>query len=374
MKVKRSSKIHKEPKIYLTNFNQNDILNTIILFTVKGYILMSKIIIPDGYRPTLGLYDTQTAIGMLKRIFEEKLCFVLNLKRVSAPLFVDPETGLNDDLNGVERAVRFDIKETGTDAVVVHSLAKWKRMALHTYGFSAGEGLYTDMNAIRRDEEMDNLHSIYTDQWDWEKIITKETRNITYLKNTVKGEVGAICDTLDMLKVRYPQINVDIEREVSFVTTQELEDMYPEMTGKERENAYLKEHKTAFIMKIGGKLKSGKPHDGRAPDYDDWELNGDIMFWNDVLGCAFEISSMGIRVDAEALDRQLRLAGADERRRFPFHKALLADELPLTMGGGIGQSRLSMLLLGKAHIGEVQVSIWDEETKRQCKEHGIVLL
>ena len=358
----------------MTNFNQNDILNTIILFTVKGYILMSKIIIPDGYRPTLGLYDTQTAIGMLKRIFEEKLCFVLNLKRVSAPLFVDPETGLNDDLNGVERAVRFDIKETGTDAVVVHSLAKWKRMALHTYGFSAGEGLYTDMNAIRRDEEMDNLHSIYTDQWDWEKIITKETRNITYLKNTVKGEVGAICDTLDMLKVRYPQINVDIEREVSFVTTQELEDMYPEMTGKERENAYLKEHKTAFIMKIGGKLKSGKPHDGRAPDYDDWELNGDIMFWNDVLGCAFEISSMGIRVDAEALDRQLRLAGADERRRFPFHKALLADELPLTMGGGIGQSRLSMLLLGKAHIGEVQVSIWDEETKRQCKEHGIVLL
>ncbi|MBR5187173.1 MAG: aspartate--ammonia ligase, partial [Clostridia bacterium] len=253
---------------------------------------MSKIIIPDGYRPTLGLYDTQTAIGMLKRIFEDKLCFVLNLKRVSAPLFVDPETGLNDDLSGVERAVRFDIKETGTDAVVVHSLAKWKRMALHTYGFSAGEGLYTDMNAIRRDEEMDNLHSIYTDQWDWEKIITKETRTLTYLKNTVKGEVGAICDTLDMLKVRYPQINVDIEREVSFVTTQELEDMYPEMTGKERENAYLKEHKTAFIMKIGGKLKSGKPHDGRAPDYDDWELNGDIMFWNDVLGCAFEISSM----------------------------------------------------------------------------------
>ena len=335
---------------------------------------MSKIIIPDGYRPTLGLYDTQTAIGMLKRIFEDKLCFVLNLKRVSAPLFVDPETGLNDDLSGVERAVRFDIKETGTDAVVVHSLAKWKRMALHTYGFSAGEGLYTDMNAIRRDEEMDNLHSIYTDQWDWEKIITKETRTLTYLKNTVKGEVGAICDTLDMLKVRYPQINVDIEREVSFVTTQELEDMYPEMTGKERENAYLKEHKTAFIMKIGGKLKSGKPHDGRAPDYDDWELNGDIMFWNDVLGCAFEISSMGIRVDEEALDRQLRLAGADERRRFPFHKALLAGELPLTMGGGIGQSRLCMLLLGKAHIGEVQVSIWDEETKQKCKEHGIVLL
>ncbi len=335
---------------------------------------MSKVIIPEGYHPTLGLYDTQNAIGMLKRVFEEKLCFVLNLKRVSAPLFVDPETGLNDDLSGVERAVRFDIKETGKDAVVVHSLAKWKRMALYTYGFSAGEGLYTDMNAIRRDEEMDNLHSIYTDQWDWEKIITRETRTLTYLKNTVKGEVGAICDTLDMLKVRYPQITVELEREVSFVTTQELEDMYPDMTAKERENAYLKEHKTAFIMQIGGKLRSGKSHDHRAPDYDDWELNGDIMFWNDVLDCAFEISSMGIRVDERSLDRQLTLAGADERRRFPFHKALLSGGLPLTMGGGIGQSRLSMLLLGKAHIGEVQVSIWDEDTKRICQEHGIVLL
>ena len=335
---------------------------------------MSKVIVPQGYKPTLGMYDTQNAIGMLKRTFEEKLCFVLNLKRVSAPLFVDPETGLNDDLSGVERAVRFDIKETGRDAVVVHSLAKWKRMALHTYGFSAGEGLYTDMNAIRRDEEMDNLHSIYTDQWDWEKIITRETRTLTYLKNTVKGEVGAICDTLDMLKVRYPQITVDLQREVSFVTAQELEDMYPDMTGKERENAYLKEHKTAFIMQIGGKLKSGKPHDNRAPDYDDWQLNGDIMFWNDLLGCAFEISSMGIRVDEKSLDEQLRLAGADDRRRFPFHKALLNGELPLTMGGGIGQSRLSMLLLGKAHIGEVQVSIWDEETRRVCKENGIVLL
>ena len=335
---------------------------------------MSKVMIPEGYHPTLGLYDTQTAIGMLKRVFEEKLCFVLNLKRVSAPLFVDPETGLNDDLSGVERAVRFDIKETGKDAVVVHSLAKWKRMALYTYGFSAGEGLYTDMNAIRRDEEMDNLHSIYTDQWDWEKIITRETRTLEYLKNTVKGEVGASCDTLDMLKVRYPQITVDIKREVSFITTQELEDMYPEMTAKERENAYLKEHKTAFILQFGRKLKSGKPHDHRAPDYDDWDLNGDIMFWNDVLGCAFEISSMGSRVDEISLDEQLRLAGADERRRFPFHKALLSGGLPLTMGGGIGQSRLSMLLLGKAHIGEVQVSIWDEETRRICQENGIVIL
>ncbi len=335
---------------------------------------MSKIYIPEGYKATLGLYDTQNAIGMLKRIFEERLCYVLNLKRVSAPLFVDPETGLNDDLSGVERAVRFDIKETGTDAVVVHSLAKWKRMALHTYGFPAGEGLYTDMNAIRRDEEMDNLHSIYTDQWDWEKVITRETRNIEYLKNTVKGEVAAICDTLDMLKVRYPQITVELERNVSFVTTQELEDMYPDMTGKERENAYLREHKTAFIMQIGDKLRSGKPHDNRAPDYDDWSLNGDIMFWDDVLDCAMEISSMGIRVDEKSLDEQLKKAGADERRRFPFHRALLAGELPITMGGGIGQSRLCMLLLGKAHIGEVQVSVWDDETRRVCREKGVILL
>ncbi len=335
---------------------------------------MSKIYIPEGYKSTLGLYDTQNAIGMLRHVFEERLCYVLNLKRVSAPLFVDPETGLNDDLSGVERAVRFDIKETGTDAVVVHSLAKWKRMALHTYGFPAGEGLYTDMNAIRRDEEMDNLHSIYTDQWDWEKVITRETRTLEYLKNTVKGEVAAICDTLDMLKVRYPQITVELERNVSFVTTQELEDMYPDMTGKERENAYLREHKTAFIMQIGDKLRSGKPHDNRAPDYDDWSLNGDIMFWDDVLGCAMEISSMGIRVDEKSLDEQLKKAGAEERRRFPFHRALLAGELPITMGGGIGQSRLCMLLLGKAHIGEVQVSVWDEETRRVCREKGVVLL
>ncbi|MBP3434075.1 MAG: aspartate--ammonia ligase [Clostridia bacterium] len=335
---------------------------------------MSKVIVPQGYKSTLGLYDTQTAIGLLKRTFEERLCLALNLKRVSAPLFVDPDTGLNDDLNGVERPVKFDLKETGKNAVVVHSLAKWKRMALAVYGFSAGEGLYTDMNAIRRDEEMDNLHSVYTDQWDWEKIITRETRTIAYLKNVVQGIVGAICDTLDFLKCRYPQIGVELTRTVSFVTSQELEDAYPDLTPKERENAYLKEHKTAFIMQIGNKLRSGKPHDGRAPDYDDWALNGDILFWNDVLDCAFEVSSMGIRVDEKSLDVQLTKAGADERRKFPFHKALLAGELPLTMGGGIGQSRLSMLLLGKAHIGEVQVSLWDEETKRVCKENGIVLL
>ncbi|MBQ2701752.1 MAG: aspartate--ammonia ligase [Clostridia bacterium] len=335
---------------------------------------MSKVIIPKDYQSTLGLYDTQTAIGLLKRTFEERLCLALNLKRVSAPLFVDPDTGLNDDLSGVERPVRFDLKETGKDAVVVHSLAKWKRMALAVYGFSAGEGLYTDMNAIRRDEEMDNLHSIYTDQWDWEKIITKETRTLDYLKKVVQGIVGAICDTLDFLKCRYPQIDVELVRTTSFITSQELEDLYPDLSSKERENAYLKAHKTAFIMQIGDKLKSGKPHDSRAPDYDDWALNGDLLFWDETLSCAVEISSMGIRVDEKSLAQQLKKANAEERRNFPFHKALLNGELPLTIGGGIGQSRLSMLLLGKAHIGEVQVSIWDEETKKICKDNGIVLL
>ncbi|MBR2023030.1 MAG: aspartate--ammonia ligase [Clostridia bacterium] len=335
---------------------------------------MSKIIVPKDYQAVLGLYDTQTAIGLLKRTFEERLCLALNLKRVSAPLFVDPTTGLNDDLSGVERPVAFDLKETGKNAVVVHSLAKWKRMALKEYGFSAGEGLYTDMNAIRRDEEMDNLHSVYTDQWDWEKIITPETRNTDYLKKVVQGIVGAICDTLDFLKCRYPQIDVELTRTVTFITAQELEDLYPTMSDKERENAYVKQHKTVFIMQIGDKLRSGKPHDNRAPDYDDWKLNGDLLFWNDVLGCAIEISSMGIRVDEKSLDEQLKKANADDRRKLPFHKALLAGELPLTMGGGIGQSRLSMLLLGKAHIGEVQVSIWDDKTQTVCKEHGIVLL
>lgn len=335
---------------------------------------MSKVIVPEGYKSALGMYETQTAIGMLKRIFENKLCSALNLKRVSAPLFVDPDTGLNDDLNGVERPVRFDIKETGKDAVVVHSLAKWKRMALHTYKFSEGEGLYTDMNAIRRDEDMDNLHSIYTDQWDWEKIIRREERNIEFLKKTVISEVEAICATLDDLKAMYPEITLELSRDVKFVTSQELYDVYPDKTPKERENLFLAENHTAFIMQIGGKLSSGERHDGRAPDYDDWTLNGDIMFWNELLGCAFEISSMGIRVDADAMKKQLKEAGCEDRAVLPFHKALLADELPLTMGGGIGQSRLSMLLLQKAHIGEVQVSIWDDNTKKICAENGIVLL
>lgn len=335
---------------------------------------MSKVIVPEGYKSVLSMYETQKAIGMLKRIFEDKLCPALNLKRVSAPIFVDPATGMNDDLSGVERAVTFEVKETGRTAAIVHSLAKWKRMALRTYGFSEGEGLYTDMNAIRRDEEMDNLHSIYTDQWDWEKIITKENRNEDYLKAVVKSIVNAICDTLDFLRCIYPQLTVQLDRNVTFVTSQELEDLYPDKCPKERENLFVKEYKTVFIMKIGCALRSGKAHDHRAPDYDDWSLNGDILFWNGVLDCAFEISSMGIRVDEKALDEQLRISGKDERRNLPFHKELLEGKLPLTIGGGIGQSRLSMLLLGKAHIGEVQVSLWDDQTQKICAENGIVLL
>ena len=335
---------------------------------------MSKSWIPASYRSTLSLYETQAAIGQLKRIFEDTLACAMNLKRVSAPLFVDPDTGLNDDLNGVERAVTFDIRETGTRGAVVHSLAKWKRVALRDYGFPVGEGLYTDMNAIRRDEEMDNLHSIYVDQWDWEKVISPEMRTMDYLKSTVETIVGAICLTNDALRARFPALSWRPDRHVAFVTTQELEDMYPDLTPKQRENAFLAEHMTACIMQIGGKLRSGKPHDGRAPDYDDWTMNADIMLYNPVLKSAFEISSMGIRVDPAAMDRQLREAGCDNRRALPFHKALLAGELPLTIGGGIGQSRLCMLILGKAHIGEVQASIWDENTRRAAEEAGVILL
>lgn len=335
---------------------------------------MERIYIPESYKAALNLYETQTAIGFIKRVFEDNLSGALRLRRVSAPLFVDPNSGLNDDLNGVERPVNFDIGGTDLMAQVVQSLAKWKRMALHKYGFSVGEGIYTDMNAIRRDEVMDNIHSVYTDQWDWEKIITKEQRTLDYLKETVRLEIKAICATLEALKGKFGQIKLSINENVSFVTTQELEDMYPSYTSKERENAYTKEHGTVFIMQIGGKLKSGKRHDGRAPDYDDWQLNGDIMCWDEVLGIALELSSMGIRVDSAALDKQLTLAGADSRRTLPFHKMLLNDELPLTMGGGIGQSRLCMLLLEKAHIGEVQASVWDKETLEKCEAAGIELL
>ena len=333
--------------------------------------------IPEGYKSILSIYDTQKAISLLKRLFEDRLGALLNLYRVSAPLFVAQDSGLNDDLNGVERPVSFDILRSDVRAEVVQSLAKWKRLALKRYGFYPGKGLYTDMNAIRRDEdELDNLHSVYVDQWDWEKVILPENRNLDYLKLTVMDIVTAICDTQDTMEAIYPQLRSlgKLERRVSFVTSQELEDMYPGLTPKERENAYVKEHKTAFIIGIGGKLRSGKRHDGRAPDYDDWTLNGDLLFWNDVLGRAFEISSMGIRVSPESLDHQLTVSGCDDRRELPFHKMLLAGELPLTMGGGIGQSRLCMLMIGTAHIGEVQVSLWDDDTLKTCADAGILLL
>ena len=335
---------------------------------------MSKLIIPAGYSSRLGPYETQTAIGLIKHTFEINLCRALNLMRASAPLFVDGGRGLNDDLNGVERPVVFDVKETGENAEVVHSLAKWKRMALKEYGFHPGEGIYTDMNAIRRDEELDNLHSIYVDQWDWERIITPEERNLDFLKDIVTKIADAVCDTSEVVTRIYPNVQCSLKRGVSFVTAQELEDMYPALTPKERENAYLKEHKTAFIIGIGDKLKSGIKHDGRAPDYDDWKLNGDLLMWNETLGCAYELSSMGIRVNAQSLTEQLKKAECEWRSGLEVHKKLLTGQLPLTIGGGIGQSRLCMLLLGKAHIGEVQVSVWDEDTRKGCRDAGIMLL
>ena len=336
---------------------------------------MNTVFIPENYAPILDAYDTQRAIAYIKETFQEEFSKALNLKRVSAPLFVMENSGLNDNLNGFERPVAFDIPAVGTDAQVVHSLAKWKRLALKRYNFTIGNGLYTDMNAIRRDEALDNVHSIYVDQWDWEKVITQENRNLEYLELIVRAIVRAICDTNDRLHVRFPQLRIQLDREVSFITSQELEDLYPDLkTGSEREKAYVKDHHTACIMQIGRKLHSGKPHDGRAPDYDDWNLNCDIFFWDEVLNRALEISSMGIRVDASSLDRQLTEAGCDDRRQLPFHQMLLRNELPLTIGGGIGQSRLCMLMMGCCHIGEVQASVWDPDTLRTCEKAGIRLL
>ena len=336
---------------------------------------MNTVFIPENYAPILDAYDTQRAIAYIKETFQEEFSKALNLKRVSAPLFVMENSGLNDNLNGFERPVAFDIPAVGTDAQVVHSLAKWKRLALKRYNFTIGNGLYTDMNAIRRDEALDNVHSIYVDQWDWEKVISPENRNLEYLELIVRAIVRAICDTNDRLHVRFPQLRIQLNRDVSFITSQELEDLYPDLkTGSEREKAYVKDHHTACIMQIGRKLHSGKPHDGRAPDYDDWNLNCDIFFWNEVLNRALEISSMGIRVDASSLDHQLTEAGCDDRRQLPFHQMLLRNELPLTIGGGIGQSRLCMLMMGCCHIGEVQASVWDTETLHTCEEAGIRLL
>ena len=335
---------------------------------------MNQIFIPQGYTPKLDAYDTQRAIAYIKSAFQEEFSTALNLKRVSAPLFVTENSGLNDNLNGYERPVSFDIPAVGADAQVVHSLAKWKRLALKRYHFTVGNGLYTDMNAIRRDEELDNVHSIYVDQWDWEKVIDRDTRNMAYLEDTVRRIVSAICGTLDELKWQFSGLSTELCRDVYFITAQDLEDRYPDLTPKQRENVIVREHRTVFIEQIGGVLKSGKPHDGRAPDYDDWSMNGDLLFWHEPLGMALEISSMGIRVDENSLAAQLKIAGCEARAELPFHKMLLNGELPLTIGGGIGQSRLCMLLLGKVHIGEVQASLWDEETRRVCAEKGVILL
>ena len=331
-------------------------------------------IYPKDYKSSLTQRETQKAIKVVKDTFQVALSKALNLDRVTAPLMVTKKSGINDDLNGVERKVHFTMTNIDGEAEVVQSLAKWKRRALYRYGYGVDEGIYTDMNAIRRDDDTDNLHSLFVDQWDWCRVISPEERNVEFLKEIVQKIVDAIYDTNEAVKSKYPMLDFKMSRDVFFITTQELEDMYPELTPKERENKLVEEKGTVFLMQIGGKLRSGQKHDGRAPDYDDWQLNGDILFWNELLGCAFEISSMGIRVDAESLHAQLEEEGLLEREQFDFHKGILDGTLPLTIGGGIGQSRLCMLLLQKAHIGEVQCSIWSDEMRQDCKDHGIILL
>ena len=336
---------------------------------------MSSIVIPEGYKPSLDIKQTEKAIKRVKDFFQRELITQLNLSRVSAPLFVDSQSGLNDNLNGVERPVSFDIKEQdGKYVEIVHSLAKWKRMALGKYGFQVGEGLYTDMNAIRRDEDTDNIHSIYVDQWDWEKVINKEDRNIDTLKSVVKSVYEALRVTEKYMANRYAYVECFLPEEITFVTTQELEDRYPDLTSKEREYKAAKEHGAVFIMQIGDKLASGEPHDGRAPDYDDWKLNGDIIVYYPILDIALELSSMGIRVDENSLMEQLKKAGCTERAELPFQKALLNKELPYTVGGGIGQSRICMFFLRKAHLGEVQASIWPEKDIEYARERGVEFL
>lgn len=336
---------------------------------------MTHLILPENYQSPIDLMESQRAIKKIKDYFQQELAYGLNLRRVSAPLFVDPQTGLNDNLNGVERRVEFTLKDIDELKVeVVQSLAKWKRMALGKYGIQPGHGIYTDMNAIRRDEELDNLHSVYVDQWDWEKVITKEQRTEEYLKETVNTIYNAIKNLGDYVNRLYRNIQTEIPNEIFFISTGELEAMYPNLTPKEREDAITKEHGAVFIMKIGGRLASGEKHDGRSPDYDDWELNGDIILWNEILDRAFEISSMGIRVDSEAMKRQLEAEGCMERAELEFQKAVIENRLPYTIGGGIGQSRLCMYFLRKAHIGEVQVSVWPEEMIKECEAHNIHLL
>ena len=335
---------------------------------------MNKIYIPKDYSSKLSLLETQIAIDIIRKSFERNLSEALNLKRVSAPLILKKNSGLNDDLNGIERPVEFDIKSISDYAQIVHSLAKWKRKALFDYKFNIDEGLYTDMNAIRRDENLDNIHSVYVDQWDWEKIINISDRNLDYLKKVVSKITICVSNTLDEIKKIYNPIDLDLPKSVYFVTSQELEDKYPDLSPKDRERECSKENKCIFVMQIGDLLKSGIKHDGRAPDYDDWKLNGDLIYWDKIIDSQLEISSMGIRVDAKSLEEQLKKSNALDRKNFEFHKAVLNNKLPLTIGGGIGQSRLCMFLLQKAHIGEVQASIWDDETLKQCKNANIKLL
>ncbi len=336
--------------------------------------MAKNLVFPEGYSSSLSQKDTQRAIKIIKDTFQVKLASALNLDRVTAPLMVTKASGINDDLSGVERKVHFTMKEVDGTAEVVQSLAKWKRMALHRYGYTDGEGIYTDMNAIRRDDDCDNTHSLFVDQWDWEKIITREQRTVAYLQSVVSAIVKALAETNNVIKEKYPVLDTVVNEDVFFITSQELEDMYPDKSGKERENLITKEHGTVFIMGIGARLKSGHRHDGRAPDYDDWSLNGDILVWDKQLNAALEISSMGIRVDSETLKAQLETAGATERMAFPYHQGVLSGTLPLTIGGGLGQSRICMFLLGKAHVGEVQVSIWPDEMREKCAENGIILL
>ena len=332
-------------------------------------------ITPKGYRPTLPGRETETAIKFIRDAFQRELTEKLNLQRISAPLFVRPETGLNDNLNGVERPVSFDVPALGGGVCeIVHSLAKWKRMTLGKYGFVPGEGLYTDMNAIRRDEELDNLHSMYVDQWDWCRVIRREERSEETLRETVRIIYDAIRHTQEAVSAKYPVLENCLPEEISFVTTQALLDMYPRLSPKEREYRIVKDNGAVFLMQIGDVLSNGEKHDGRAPDYDDWALNGDILVYYPVLDTAFELSSMGVRVDADSLRRQCAQAEATDRLELEFHKGILDETLPFTIGGGIGQSRLCMFMLGKAHIGEVQASVWDEETLRICKDNGISLL
>lgn len=331
--------------------------------------------IPKDYKSELDLHDTQLGIKMVKDFFQSMLAQRLNLTRVSAPLFVDPTTGLNDNLNGYERPVKFGIKEQNErEAEVVHSLAKWKRYALEKYGFSVGEGIYTDMNAIRRDEDTDNIHSIFVDQWDWEKVITREDRNLDFLKDTVRTVYKCLRKTEQYVSIQYDYVDLILPKDIFFITTSELEEMFPDNTPKEREYYIAKAKGAVCIMQIGGPLGNGEPHDGRAPDYDDWELNADIVVYYPVLDIALELSSMGIRVDKESLLRQLDMAGCPERANLPFQKGIIDGTLPLTIGGGIGQSRICMFFLRKAHIGEVQSSIWPDDTVEACKKAGINLL